>query len=40
MRTTFSLVAKTADEITTNNLKGFVDASFKESYEYLIHNSN
>ena len=39
-RTTFSLVAQAADDISISNLKGYVDACFKESYEYLVQHSN
>ena len=38
-RTTFSLVAKIIDETPTRELKGYVDAAFWESYEYIVKNS-
>ena len=34
------MVSHVADEISSNDLKGYVDAWFKESYEYLMQNSN
>ena len=37
-RTTIRLVSHVADDISFEDLKGYINAAFKESYEHLIQN--